>query len=792
MKLPARFNNLGKQEKNALQEFQDDNPDLFTGLSPDVKAAYLKICGSVSHWRSRKAWSFFLNMFRQISAFEDHPEKALVLDGGISLSRVHWALVQHYFSAVGSLPADRGLLTRYIETAHNVWGLDIDVAVGFMSQTPAAVEVFGAERLFLWVGQAMDACKSGQRISRANRAYLEEAVALEGDGVVELSSWSFFLEQAVRISELSPAAGEAFIRQGVRLCLLLGQEDTIKWVSDGLEGFCLEAYVEPRNFRRKVTQDQMVCSGEEDLVKYFSGISSKALEKRDGLVPGVTLKDKSNTLALICEAFLGRRAKIASNRSILTVKGFTGSAATDGRTIYLPDTVPEFGLYKLMALHQTMLLDSDIWADMARRKVPDPVRMHLEGDQRLLKRLPGLRAEMAQSLEGGLPDTYPHMDPAGGMRPMPWWGDILLELIRETEETIAKLKEKAASHAELHQEVVDGIVTSMMAEGNREEDSLWRMLKEMFDQIEFVSPDAEELQESVKTFFYKEWDDNLSDYKLDWCLVRQRFAKDEPNDFAEEIKERLHGIISLVRRQFTRLKPERFRKFRAQPYGDALDIDALVQAVVDKRSGGPLSENVYVRRDKRIRDVAVLFLVDLSASTEEKVNGRRVIDIQKEAMVLMAEALDALDDPYAIYGFSSDGRFRVDMFSVKDFAEPYSSSVQYRLGNLKPLGLTRMGAVIRHATHKLESVSAAVRLMVILTDGRPYDYEYGNLDYAILDTKKAIQEARRQRIHPFIITSDKKGSEYLRQVAPQTQSIILSKVELLPTMLPAIYKRLTV
>ena len=161
-------------------------------------------------------------------------------------------------------------------------------------------------------------------------------------------------------------------------------------------------------------------------------------------------------------------------------------------------------------------------------------------------------------------------------------------------------------------------------------------------------------------------------------------------------------------------------------------------------------------------------------------------------MVLMAEALDALEDPYAIFGFSSDGRFRVDLFGVKDFAEAYSDSVRYRLGNLEPLGLTRMGAVIRHACHKLESVSAAVKLMIILTDGRPYDLEYGVLDYAVADTKKAIQETRRKRIHPFIITSDKKGEDYLKRISPQTGSIILPKVELLPKLLPAIYKRLTV
>jgi nitric oxide reductase activation protein len=182
----------------------------------------------------------------------------------------------------------------------------------------------------------------------------------------------------------------------------------------------------------------------------------------------------------------------------------------------------------------------------------------------------------------------------------------------------------------------------------------------------------------------------------------------------------------------------------------------------------------------------------MSGSTENRVQGRRVIDIQKEAMVLMAEALDSLGDPYALYGFTSEGRFRVDFFHIKDFHEPYGEHVQYRLGNVQPMELTRMGAIIRHAIYKFDNLSAAVKLLIILTDGRPYDYEYGGLNYAIADTKNAIQEARKHRIHPFIITSDKKGASYLKRISPQTQNIILRKVELLPIMLPAIYKRLTV
>ncbi|CAB1085249.1 hypothetical protein D1AOALGA4SA_12737, partial [Olavius algarvensis Delta 1 endosymbiont] len=470
--------------------------------------------------------------------------------------------------------------------------------------------------------------------------------------------------------------------------------------------------------------------------------------------------------------------------------GGGGGAATDGRTIFLPDMVPDFGLFKLMALHQSMVLAGGKFLEDFGKIIFDPIQIHLAADQRLLDKLPGLRSAMVNYLPDGLPADYPRKLKTIS-RAMPWWGDILPDLINETHATIEEIKTRADDIGDLPPELVESLLSAMMADGQRDTDELWKLFKDIVDNMEFASPDPEDLQENFKTFFYKEWDNNLSDYKMEWCLVRQRFAKDDPNPFVDEIRERLDGIIKLIRRQFMKLKPERFRKYRAQPTGDGLDIDALVQAVVDMHSGAFLTENVYIRRDKRIRDVAVLFLIDLSASTEEEVNGRRIIDIQKEAMVLMAEALDSLQDPYAIYGFSSDGRFRVDMFNIKDFNDPYDERVQYRIGNLAPLGLTRMGTVIRHAAHKLDSVSAMVKLMVIMTDGRPYDLEYGNLDYAIADTKKAIQEAQRQRIHPFIITSDQKSTDYLRRIAPQTQSIILPKVEMLPTLMPALYRRLT-
>jgi nitric oxide reductase activation protein len=376
--------------------------------------------------------------------------------------------------------------------------------------------------------------------------------------------------------------------------------------------------------------------------------------------------------------------------------------------------------------------------------------------------------------------------------PLPWWGDLLPHLIHETNSTLEAVQEKAADYIDCPPAMVEGMIAGLMAKGQRNIDGLWEMLRLTFNTTNFRTFDPDELPEHIEQFFYDEWDKCLSAYKKDWCVVHQQPSGVDPNPFVYNARIRLHGLISTVRRQFMRFKPEKFKKYRAQSSGDELDIDALIQAVVDKRAGSFLDENVYLRRDKMVRDVSVLFLVDTSDSTDEKVNGRRVIDIQKEAVVLMSEALESLEDTYALFGFNSESRFKVNMFTIKDFDEPNNEFVKYRLGNLEPRGLTRLGAAIRHAASRLSVLPSRVKLLVILTDGRPYDIDYGDLDYAIADTKKAIHEARRKKIHPFIITSDKEGANYLSKISPITQSIVLPRIELLPAMLPAIYKRLTI
>jgi hypothetical protein len=168
---------------------------------------------------------------------------------------------------------------------------------------------------------------------------------------------------------------------------------------------------------------------------------------------------------------------------------------------------------------------------------------------------------------------------------------------------------------------------------------------------------------------------------------------------------------------------------------------------LDKKAGLMPSDRLFIKRMKRIRDVATLLLVDLSRSTANAVDGHgtRVLDVEKQAIVLLCEALQVVGDRFAIAGFSGTGPLGVDYYRIKDLDAPFDDAVRGRIGAMAPQRSTRMGAAIRHATALLARQQARIRLILILGDGFPNDLEYKGA-YAVEDTRRAVMEARTARI----------------------------------------------
>jgi nitric oxide reductase NorD protein len=220
--------------------------------------------------------------------------------------------------------------------------------------------------------------------------------------------------------------------------------------------------------------------------------------------------------------------------------------------------------------------------------------------------------------------------------------------------------------------------------------------------------------------------------------------------------------------------------------GEEIDIDAIVEGYADMKAGGRACEKLYTRLDKRERNVATAFLVDLSGSTTGW-----VIETEKEALVVLCEGLEKLGDKYAIYGFSGKTRRQCDFYVFKEFDEPYDEEIKARIAGMDAFDYTRMGPPIRHLTQKLRMVEARVKIMIILSDGKPEDFDEYKGKHGIEDTRKALVEAKQAGIKPFCITIDKEARGYIQRLFGDVGYVILNDIGKLPRRLPDIYKRLS-
>jgi nitric oxide reductase NorD protein len=282
-----------------------------------------------------------------------------------------------------------------------------------------------------------------------------------------------------------------------------------------------------------------------------------------------------------------------------------------------------------------------------------------------------------------------------------------------------------------------------------------------------------------------EWDYRRQGYRKRWALLRETVADSGGLQFAEETLGRYSGMVRQIKRQFERIRTGRML-LRRQKDGDEVDLDAAVEAYHDRRAGLHPSERLFVRLSRKERDIATVFLMDLSGSTSGWVN-----DMERAALLIMSEAVQVLQDRFAIYGFSGRTRKRCELFCIKGFDEPYGDTIKRRIANLRALEYTRMGPPIRYLTRRLNEIEAKTRLLITLSDGKPDDYDGYNGDYGIEDTRQALIEAKRSSIHPFCITIDKAEHSYLARMYGQVNYIFIDNLSKLPLRVPEIYRKLT-
>ncbi|MFZ5998736.1 MAG: nitric oxide reductase activation protein NorD [Nitrospirota bacterium] len=301
----------------------------------------------------------------------------------------------------------------------------------------------------------------------------------------------------------------------------------------------------------------------------------------------------------------------------------------------------------------------------------------------------------------------------------------------------------------------------------------------------FEEEEGGEVTAPGKGIKYDEWDYRRGGYKRSWCTLYEHDIHPGSEPFVEMALKRYSGYIKILRKKFELLKREP-RVLRLQKDGEDVDIDAAVEAYADMHAGFSPGENLFTRLDRQERNMAVLFLLDMSGSTKGWVN-----EAEKESLVMMCEALETLGDRYAIYGFSGMTRTRCDFYKIKSFDEGYSEAVKKRIAGIAPKDYTRMGPPLRHSITKLKSVEARTKIMITLSDGKPEDWDAYKGEYGIEDTRRALIEAKEKGIHSFCITIDKEAHSYLPYMYGEANYTFIDDVRKLPNKITDIYRKLT-
>ncbi|MFK5892957.1 MAG: nitric oxide reductase activation protein, partial [Pseudomonadota bacterium] len=287
-------------------------------------------------------------------------------------------------------------------------------------------------------------------------------------------------------------------------------------------------------------------------------------------------------------------------------------------------------------------------------------------------------------------------------------------------------------------------------------------------------------------FFYDEWDLLRKGYKKNWCVVREMGVTPVYDNFVADTLQKHRGLVKSIRRTFEALRGEE-KLLKKQLQGDDIDIDAVVDGFTDMQAGMEMPDRLFTQMQKNERNIAVVFMVDMSGSTKGWIN-----DAERESLVLLCEALEIMGDRYAIYGFSGIARKRCEIFRIKRFDEPYNDKVKARISGISAKDYTRMGFAIRHLTQLLEEIEAKTKLLITLSDGKPEDYDgqYRG-EYGIEDTRQALFEAKQKGIHAFCITIDEQAGDYLPHMYGAANYTVINEVAKLPLKVSEIYRKIT-
>jgi len=299
-------------------------------------------------------------------------------------------------------------------------------------------------------------------------------------------------------------------------------------------------------------------------------------------------------------------------------------------------------------------------------------------------------------------------------------------------------------------------------------------------------------QEGLPPRHYKEWDYNTKTYRPDWVSLYETLHPAGDAGKIDRLLAKHEALAKQLKRILDLLKPQQFVRVRYQEEGSELDLDVAIRSLIDFKAGSQPDSRINMSHKHDGRDIAVMLLLDLSASLADVPEGgtQSILELSQEAVSLLSLAIEGLGDDFAIAGFSSNTRHEVHYQHIKGFTEHWDDTVKSRLAAMEAGYSTRMGAALRHASHYLGTRNADKKLLLVLTDGEPSDIDVSDPKLLIQDTRKAVQELDQEGIFTYCINLDPHADEYVQEIFGN-QYTVIDKVERLPEKLPKLFMALT-
>ena len=294
---------------------------------------------------------------------------------------------------------------------------------------------------------------------------------------------------------------------------------------------------------------------------------------------------------------------------------------------------------------------------------------------------------------------------------------------------------------------------------------------------------AESADSDAEGYFvkYDEWDQAKRTYKMDYCKVYPKtIVKTNVAYYQEAIAKNTTTLLGL-RKMLTTVN-NKYQQQRRQTQGEEFDLDAITDLFVDVNTGHTPSEKIYLSKRKKEKDLSILLLLDSSLSSDGYAAGNRVIDVEKQVSILFGEILEEFNIDFSINSFYSKTRNHSAYVTMKGFDEDWNRA-KYRIGAIEPKGYTRIGPALRHSGALLDQRDTKNKWVILISDGKPNDYDRYEGTYGISDIKQALRELNERQINSYALAIEAQAKYYLPQMFGQNHyQILTTPVQLLQSL----------